>query len=185
MLILASRSPRRKELLSLLTEDFTVRPAEGEENADPRLSPDRYVTALSEAKAREIARSAPNAPVLGADTVVAFGGEILGKPRDRADAVRMLSLLSGNTHSVYTGVTVLVNGEAHSFAEETRVTFFPLTAEEIERYTDSGEPFDKAGAYGIQGKGALLVERIEGDYYNVMGLPVGRLSRLLRELRIL
>lgn len=185
MLILASRSPRRKELLSLLTEDFIVRPAEDEENADPRLSPDRFVSALSEAKAREISLTDPDVPVLGADTVVAFGGKILGKPKDRADALRMLSLLSGNTHSVYTGVTVLLNGKAHTFAEETKVTFFPLTAEEIERYTDSGEPFDKAGAYGIQGKGALLVERIEGDYYNVMGLPVGRLYHLLRELRLL
>lgn len=185
MLILASRSPRRKELLSLITEDFSVRPAEGEEIADPRLSPDRYVMALSEAKAREIASAAPNETVIGADTVVVFGNEILGKPKDTADAVRMLALLSGNTHSVFTGVTVIANDEIHSFAEETKVTFFPLSDEEIERYAESGEPLDKAGAYGIQGSGALLVQGIEGDYYNVMGLPAGRLYRFLKEFALI
>ncbi|MCM1333874.1 MAG: Maf family protein [Bacteroides sp.] len=183
MLILASRSPRRRELLTLITDQFTVRPAEGDEIADPSLSPARFVTELSAAKAREISADAPDDVVIGADTVVAFGKEILGKPRDTADAIRMLTLLSGKTHSVFTGVTVIKNGEAHSFAEETRVTFFPLTDEEIGRYAESGEPLDKAGAYGIQGAGALLVRGIEGDYYNVMGLPVGRLYRLLKELK--
>lgn len=185
MLILASRSPRRKELLSLITENFTVRPAEGDENADPRLPPDRYVTALSEAKASEIAAAMPEEPVIGADTVVVFGKNILGKPKDTTDAVRMLTLLSGNTHSVFTGVTIFAGGRTQSFAEETRVTFFPLSDEEIRRYAESGEPLDKAGAYGIQGKGALLVRGIEGDYYNVMGLPVGRLYRSLKDFGLI
>lgn len=185
MLILASRSPRRKELLALVTDQFIVRPAEGEEIADPRLSAARFVTALSEAKAREISANAPSDAVIGADTVVSFGKEILGKPRDTADAIRMLTLLSGKTHSVFTGVTVIANGNARSFTEETRVTFFPLTDGEIKRYAESGEPLDKAGAYGIQGAGALLVRGIEGDYYNVMGLPVGRLYRLLKELKLI
>lgn len=184
-MILASRSPRRKELLSFITGNFSVRPAEGEEIADPRLSPERYVIALSETKAREIASDAPNETVIGADTVVVFKEEILGKPKDTADAVRMLTLLSGNTHSVFTGVTVIANGKAHSFAEETKVTFFPLSAEEIVRYAESGEPLDKAGAYGIQGSGSLLVRGIEGDYYNVMGLPVGRLYHFLKEFGLI
>lgn len=185
MLILASKSPRRKELLSLITTDFEIIPAAGEENADPALSPDMFVRKLAEQKALEIAASHPDDTVIGSDTVVAINGEILGKPKDKADAIRMLSLLSGTSHSVFTGVAVIKNGETHSFTEETKVRFFPLTEKEIEDYTASGEPFDKAGAYGIQDKGALLVEGIDGDYYNVMGLPTGRLYRLMKELEII
>ncbi len=182
MLILASKSPRRKELLSLITTDFEIIPAEGEENADPTLSPEKFVEALAVAKAQEIAALHPDDIVIGSDTVVAINGEILGKPKDKEDAFRMLSLISGTRHSVFTGAAVIKNGKIHSFTEETKVKFFPLDEFEIERYIATGEPFDKAGAYGIQDLGALLVEGIEGDYYNVMGLPVGRLFRLMKEI---
>lgn len=185
MLILASKSPRRKELLSLITTDFKIIPAVGEENADPALSPDMFVRALAEQKALEIAASHPDDTVIGSDTVVAINGEILGKPKDEDDAFRMLALLSGTSHSVFTGVAVIKNGEIHSFTEETKVKFFPVTMEEIKDYIATGEPFDKAGAYGIQELGALLVEGIDGDYYNVMGLPAGRLYRLMKKLEII
>ncbi len=182
MLILASKSPRRKELLSLITTDFDIIPAVGEENADPALSPDKFVESLAIAKAEEIAASHPDDTVIGSDTVVAINGEILGKPKDEADAYRMLSLISGTNHSVFTGAAVIKNGKIHSFTEETKVKFFDLSEQEITDYIATGEPFDKAGAYGIQDLGALLVEGIDGDYYNVMGLPVGRLYRLLKEI---
>ncbi len=185
MLILASKSPRRKELLSLITTDFEIIPAVGEENADPSLSPDMFVQELAKQKALEIAATHPDDVVIGSDTVVAAQGEILGKPKDKADAIRMLTMLSGTSHSVFTGVAVIKNGKIHSFTEETKVKFFPLSQKEIEDYTATGEPFDKAGAYGIQDLGALLVEGIDGDYYNVMGLPAGRLYRLMKSLEII
>lgn len=185
MLILASKSPRRKELLSLITTDFEIIPAVGEENADPSLPPEEFVRELAAAKASEIAKAHPNDVIIGSDTVVAINGEILGKPKDKDDAFRMLSLISGTKHSVFSGVAVIKDGRLHSFTEETKVKFFELDKDEIERYIATGEPFDKAGAYGIQDYGALLVEGIEGDYYNVMGLPTGRLYRLMRELEIL
>jgi len=185
MLILASKSPRRKELLSLITSDFEIIPAQNDEIADPSLSPDKFVAALATEKAEEIAALYPEDVVIGSDTVVSAKGEILGKPKDKADAFRMLSLLSGTEHSVFTGVAVIKNGEIHCFTEETKVKFFDLDEYEIEQYIATGEPFDKAGAYGIQDLGALLVEGISGDYYNVMGLPAGRLSRLLKELKII
>lgn len=185
MLILASKSPRRKELLSIITTEFEIIPAVGEENADPALSPDMFVQELAKQKALEIAASHPDDIVIGSDTVVAAKGEILGKPKDKDDAFRMLSLLSGTSHSVFTGVAVVKNGGIHSFTEETKVKFFPLTEKEIDDYIATGEPFDKAGAYGIQDLGALLVEGIDGDYYNVMGLPTGRLYRLMKKLEII
>ena len=185
MLILASKSPRRKELLSLITSDFDIIPAVGEENADKALPPEKFVQVLAEEKAKEVHSSHPDDIIIGSDTVVAAEGEILGKPKDGDDAFRMLKLLSGTRHSVFTGVAVIKNGKIHSFTEETKVKFFDLDDAEIQSYIDTGEPFDKAGAYGIQDKGALLVERIEGDYYNVMGLPTGRLYRLLKELEII
>lgn len=185
MIILASKSPRRKELLSLITRDFTIEPAAGEEKADENLSPDLYVSALAENKAKEISAFHPDDTVIGADTIVAAKGEILGKPRYAEDAKRMLTLLSGTEHSVYTGVCVISKGEVYTFCEETTVRFFELSEEEIDDYIATGEPFDKAGAYGIQDYGALLVEGIEGDYYNVMGLPVGKLNRVLKEMNII
>ena len=185
-IILASQSPRRRELLYQMgLTQFTIRPALGEEIADPGLTPALLVEALSCQKAEEVAgRSDPGDLIIAADTVVALDGAVLGKPADEEEAFRMLSLLSGNRHQVYTGLTVLRGEQAFSVWEETAVTFRSLTGEEIERYIATGEPMDKAGAYGIQGYGALLIEGITGDYYNVMGLPVCRLGRILSELGV-
>ena len=180
MLILASKSTRRKELLSLITRDFEIIPAVGEERADKSLPPSEYVTELARHKAEEVACSHHGDIVIGADTVVVTGNEILGKPKDEADAKRMLMLLSGREHSVYTGVCIISKDENVSFCEETKVRFFKLSEHETDEYIATGEPFDKAGAYGIQELGALLVSGITGDYYNVMGLPVGRLARELK-----
>ena len=180
-LILASQSPRRRELLGQMgLTDFIIRPALGEERADPNLSPDRLVEALSAHKGLEVAAASdPGDLVIAADTVVAVDGQVLGKPRDRADALRMLAALSGRAHTVYTGVTLCRDGEVLTQHEATQVRFRTLTPAEMEAYVDTGEPMDKAGAYGIQGYGALLVEGIEGDYSNVVGLPVCRLGRML------
>ncbi len=180
-MILASKSPRRYELLKLISEDFRVISATGEEVVPEGLSPAEVVQHLARQKAREVAASHRGEVIVAADTVVAIDGEILGKPRDEAHAVEMLRLLSGRTHTVYTGVCVIFeNGAEKSFTEGTDVEFYPLTEREIADYVATGEPMDKAGAYGIQERGALLVKRIDGDYYTVMGLPVGRLSRVLR-----
>lgn len=184
-MILASQSPRRRELLALITPDFEVIPAQGEEKLPAKISPDEAVLLLSQQKAAEVsARKFPSGDVtdtiIAADTVVAIDGDILGKPHSRENAVEMLRRLSGRKHSVFTGVTVITPDRTISFAEETAVEFFPLTESEIEAYVDTGDPMDKAGAYGIQGRGALLVKRIEGDYYNVMGLPVGGLYRRIK-----
>lgn len=182
-LILASASPRRRELLSLITNHFTVIPAQGEETADTTLPPHILVQQLAGQKAAEVAASHPADVIIGADTLVFCSTEIMGKPADQTDAKRMLTLLSGKTHTVITAVAIAQNGAVTNvFAEETKVEFFPLTDEEIAAYIATGEPMDKAGAYGIQDKGALLVKGIAGDYYNVMGLPVGRLYRELKPI---
>ena len=182
MLVLASKSPRRKELLSIITPDFQIIPAVGEERADKSLPPGEYVTELAKHKALEVAETRRSDIVIGADTVVAAEGQILGKPKDAQYAKQMLTLLSGKEHSVFTGVCIISESKNVCFCEETKVRFFELTEKEIEDYISTGEPFDKAGAYGIQGIGALLVSGITGDYYNVMGLPVGKLARELRKL---
>lgn len=179
-LILASASPRRNELLRLITEDFTVIPAMSEERADEALPPAERVEQLARQKAEEISGKYPEDIVIGADTTVFCDGAALGKPKDAADAKRMLLMLSGREHSVITAVAFAQKGQTvRAFSEETKVEFYPLSDEEIDGYIKSGEPMDKAGAYGIQGKGALLVKGIAGDYYNVMGLPVGRVFREL------
>lgn len=180
-LVLASASPRRKELMRLITPAFDIRPSSFDESGICASSPAELVALLAEGKAAAVP-SAPDETVIGCDTVVAADGEVLGKPKDTADAVRMMRLLSGCTHSVYTGVCVLHKGEKYSLTEETKVTFFSLTEEEIAAYVATDEPYDKAGAYGIQGKAALFVEKIEGDYNNVVGFPVAKLNRLLKEL---
>lgn len=179
-MILASQSPRRRELLSLIAADFKVIPAKGEEILPEGISPSEAVLLLSRQKAAEIYREYKNEIIIASDTVVAIDGKILGKPVDEADAVVMLKMLSGRTHNVFTGVCIISSdGTENSFAEETTVEFWQLSDDFIEEYVKSGEPMDKAGAYGIQGSGALLVKSINGDYYNVMGLPVGRLYREL------
>ena len=184
-IILASGSPRRRELMGLFTGfETAVRPARGEEKPHPELSPEELVRELSRAKAAEVAAQLPDDTVLGADTVVVCGGTVLGKPRDEADAARMLRLLSGREHEVLTGVTLIGGGSVQSMCEKTRVCFRSLTDGEISAYIATGEPADKAGAYGIQGRGALFIERIEGDYYNVMGLPVCRVGEMLKELGV-
>lgn len=179
-LILASGSPRRKELLAFITPDFEIRVSDAEEKVDPSLSPADTVKSLAEQKAAAVEPTLTDGDILiSADTVVYINGGILGKPHSREEAFTMLSALSGSKHTVYTGVCIS-NGKKHvTFAEHTVVEFFKLSEEEINAYIDSGEPFDKAGAYGIQGKGALLVKGLEGDFYNVMGFPVARVNREL------
>ncbi len=183
-LILASASPRRRELMGHLGLPFSVVPAAGPETPPPGADAGETARALSEAKAREVAGTYPDAVVIGADTVVEIDGEILGKPRDEADAKRMLRLLSGREHRVYTGVTVIAGGEMESVWERTRVFFRPMTEAEIASYTATGEPLDKAGAYGYQGRASLYVERIDGDYFNVVGLPLCRLGTMLEKLGV-
>lgn len=180
-IVLASQSPRRQELLKGMgLAPFVVRPAQGEETAQPGLSPQALVEALSAQKAAEVAGcSAPQDLIVAADTVVAVGDQVLGKPRSRHQAQQMLQTLSGRSHMVYTGVTVRQGDRILTGHQGTQVIFRTLTQGEIESYVATGEPMDKAGAYGIQGLGALLVEEIQGDYFNVVGLPVGLLHRML------
>ena len=189
--ILASQSPRRKELLSRVVSDFDVRVSHVEEVVPAGLQPQEVVMHLAKIKAEAVARElgleqpAQRFAVIGADTVVALDYQIMGKPKDRADCVRMLSALSGREHAVYTGVAVVVDGPTESFYERTAVRFLQLSDEEINWYASLDEPYDKAGAYGIQGYGSLLVEGICGDYFNVMGLPVASLRRRLLSLGVL
>lgn len=185
-IILASQSPRRRQLLEQVGfTDFLIRPAQGEELADPNLDPGGLVEALSRQKALEISASAdPEDLIIAADTVVAVDGQVLGKPHSIQQAHEMLSALSGREHTVYTGVTVCRGGQILTQHEATTVRFRPLTAQEIDAYIATGEPMDKAGSYGIQGRGALLVEGISGDYFNVVGLPVCWLGRMLTQFGV-
>lgn len=179
-IVLASASPRRKELISLITESVEIRPAECDETLPDGIGAKEAVEYLSKIKndaAKSI--SAHDELIISADTVVAVRNEILGKPADKEDARRMIKLLSGRTHQVYTGVTISYKENTVTFSEKTDVSFFDLTDDEIESYVSSSEPYDKAGAYGIQGKASLLVSGINGDYFNVVGLPVARLNREL------
>ena len=186
---LASASPRRKELLAQIGAECEVVPAAGEERIGSKV-PEQVVLELAKQKAKEVAARFSQEPgrlaVLGADTVVAFGGQILGKPKDKADAARMLKTLSGNTHSVFTGVAVVLLAnkqveEVFSFYEETKVTMYPMSDKQIEAYIGTGEPMDKAGAYAIQGKCAVYIEKIAGDYNNVVGLPVAAIYQKLEK----
>lgn len=163
-----------------------VIPARGEEQPHPELTPDALVRELSRAKAAEVAGryAGPEDAVIGADTVVALDGAVLGKPKSTEDAARMLRSLSGRDHTVYTGITVLRGNTALSHTEATRVWFRPLEDGEIARYIATGEPMDKAGAYGAQGYASLFVERLEGDFFNVMGLPLCALGKLLKQMDV-
>ena len=179
--ILASQSPRRKELMGLFHIPFTVRVSDADEPMDPNLSAADAVAAVSRRKAEAVPRNADDL-VIAADTIVVCCGEILGKPKDTADARRMLQLLSGRDHQVMTGMTLLRGDQSRTVTEITDIHFRELSNREIDVYIRTGEPMDKAGSYGIQGGAALFAEKLVGDYYNVMGLPVCRLSQLLREL---
>lgn len=186
-IILASKSPRRRELLSQMgLTDFLIIPAAGEENADPSLTPPQLAEALALHKAREVYRNhaAPGDLVIGADTIVVLDNHVLGKPRDAGHALEMLTALSGRAHHVCTGVAVLRDGAELVDHEDTEVHFRTLTRQEMLRYIATGEPMDKAGAYGIQGRGALFIPRIHGDYSNVVGLPLCRLGQMLEQLGI-
>jgi len=179
-IILASTSPRRRELMDLMGLRYEILAPEGEEVFDPALSPQNLVQHLARQKGENVAaRTDGDALVIAADTVVALGSRILGKPRDRTDAIAMLASLSGRVHSVFTGVCMFGQGKIVVDSEETLVHMRPLSEAEIAAYVDSGEPMDKAGAYGIQGRASLFIPRIEGDYFNVMGFPVCRIGQML------
>ena len=178
-LILASQSPRRKELLGLFHIPFTVRVADIDETMDAGKDPADEVARVSRAKALAVPRNNGDV-VIAADTIVVLDGKVLGKPTDNTHATAMLTALSGRDHQVMTGVTVLQGQTCLTHTEITDVHFRPLSRQEIENYIATGEPMDKAGAYGIQGGAALFVEKLQGDYYNVMGLPVCRLLLMLR-----
>jgi septum formation protein len=180
-LILASQSPRRRELLGLFGIPFAVQVADIDETMDLQKAAFDEVARVSRCKALAIARD-PEDVVIAADTIVVVEGQILGKPRDQEDAFRMLRQLSGRDHQVMTGVCVLRGEEERIFTEVTDLHFRDLTDSEIRRYIATGDPMDKAGSYGIQGGAALFCEKMAGDYYNVMGLPVCRLGQVLKEL---
>ncbi|PPA71547.1 Maf family protein [Jeotgalibacillus proteolyticus] len=179
-IILASASPRRKELLSYLNLPFTIYPSPFEETFSPSDDPCTVVTKLAKGKAVEVAKQFPQSIVIGSDTIVA-GSKILGKPKNEEEAVSMLKELSGSTHSVWTAVSIISPERIKTFAEQVEVTFWPLSEEEIQAYVKTSDPYDKAGGYGIQSGGSLFVKQIVGDYYAVMGLPISRLNRELRD----
>lgn len=173
-IILASASPRRKEILELADLKFDIMPSDAQE-ITTKTAPNEVVMELASIKAKDIyKKSEKQSMIVGADTVVAYQGQILGKPTDEADAKRMLTMLSGQTHEVYTGVCVIEDGKTKTFYEETKVTFYEISDEQIDHYINTGEPMDKAGSYGIQGKAAVFIKGIEGDYYNVVGFPIAR-----------
>jgi septum formation protein len=178
-IVLASASPRRQELLRQVGLTFRIIPSMVDERVTTPMTPAELVEYLALSKARDVASRVPDALVIGADTIVVVDGQVLGKPKDRADAIGMLQRLSGRTHQVLTGVA-LVQGDRQMVAHEvTQVHFRPLEQGEIERYVDSGEPMDKAGAYAIQGRASAMIRGIEGDYFNVVGLPLCRTVQML------
>lgn len=180
VLVLASSSPRRRELLANAGIRFDVQPAHIDETQHPGEAPNAYAARLAREKARAIAALRPKDAVLGADTIVLVDGRVLGKPSDAADAVRMLRQLSGRSHEVRTAVCLVANGTICEHVETTCVRFNELSGEEIEAYVNTGEPMDKAGAYAIQGGASRWIPNIEGDYFNVVGLPVAAVWRLLK-----
>lgn len=180
--ILASASPRRRELLAQAIPSFEVHVPQVEEDIDPQWDAPQAARVLAQKKAAAAAADFPHDCVIAADTIVEIDGLLLGKPHDTDDAARMLRMLSGREHRVVTGVCIMQGPRKRIFSQETLVRFYPLRGDEIEAYVRTGEPMDKAGAYGIQGKGALLVEGITGDYLNVVGLPLAKLMRELLSL---
>ena len=180
--ILASASPRRRDLLTMIGITHEVIPADVDETYGAGEVPRAHAERLAREKASVLAARAPDAVIIAADTIVVVDGDVLGKPRDAEEAARMLRRLAGRTHTVFTAVAVASGAKILSGVEEVGVTFRPLDDATITSYVATGEPMDKAGAYGIQGYGAAIVERIDGDYFAVMGLAIGRMLALLREL---
>ncbi len=182
--ILASASPRRKEILSGAGFSFDIIPSDADETVKDNLSPQDTVKELAKRKAQDVSEKYPHRVVFGCDTVVAIGDRILGKPENKEDAFNMLKMLSGKTHRVSTGVCIISGDKTVCFSDTTEVTFYVLSDETIRSYISTGECSDKAGAYGIQGYGSVLVKEIKGDYFSVMGLPVSRAARALGEFGI-
>lgn len=184
-IILASASPNRKELLERIGLPFSVVVSHVAENVSPLMPTDEYVKALARQKAESVAADYPEACVIGADTVVDLGGTILGKPHTPENARAYLSAMQGREHLVYTGVAVTVHGKTAVDVEKTSVTFAPMSEEEISWYVATGDPLEKAGAYGIQGPAGLFVSAIDGDYFNIVGLPIRLLYKMLRKAGVL
>ena len=180
--VLASSSPRRQELLKLITKDFHCVSPAIDETAPANTEPVEIPCYLAEKKARKVAGDFPGACVIGCDTAVILEGCIFGKPANEKQAKQVLQQLSGKVHTVVTGCCMISHGNAKTFSETTQVEFYPLSNRDICAYIQTGEPFDKAGAYGIQGYGALFVKKINGDFYNVVGFPVARIKRELQNL---
>jgi septum formation protein len=185
-IILASASSRRKELLEKIGLTFSIDPSNSDESPPVDFKPEGMAKAISLEKALKVASKYPDAIIIAADTFGVFRGKIIGKPNTAKDAERILSMLNGKSHRVITGYTILdtSNKQVTTHSVETRVYFKKLTPQEIDNYVNSGEPLDKAGAYGIQGLGSLIVEKISGDYYNVMGLPISALAESLKKFKI-
>lgn len=179
--ILASASPRRQELLKLIFDNFTIIPADVDESVSENIPVHKRPELIAEKKAAAIAKSYPDSLIIGCDTAVISGNRMLGKPKDKADAVEMLRLLSGKTHEVITGCSLFLGEKKLNFSVTTEVVFYDLTDEEINLYTSGDEWADKAGAYGIQGQAGLFVKEIHGDYNNVVGLPCAELNRRIKE----
>lgn len=181
-IILASSSPRRRELLQTAGLEFEIHVKDVDESVPEGTPPEEAAKMTAAKKAAAVADEFRNEIVIGADTIVVADGRILGKPKDEADAANMLKMLSGIEHEVITGVCIICDGMSHNFVQISKVKFYDLSEEEILSYVASGEPMDKAGSYGIQGLGCTLVERIEGDYFNIVGLPVAAVYRKIKEL---
>jgi len=182
-LILASQSQRRRELFQLIGLEYTCIPSDADENV-PFTEPGEFVEQLALRKAEAVKKNHPGSCVVGSDTVVWLDDEIIGKPHDREDAYRILRKLSGRTHTVYTGIAVLTDGSVQLCHETTRVTFEDLSDELIWDYIDTGDPMDKAGSYGVQGLGAVLVKKVEGCYFTVIGMSIPKLCEMLRNVGI-
>ncbi|MBE9388284.1 Maf family protein [Vagococcus salmoninarum] len=182
-IILASQSPRRKELLGKIVKKFQTMPAEIDESVVGEVSPEEYVLDMAQKKAQLICKRNPDNLVIGSDTIVAVGNEILGKPANDAEAFAMLRKLSGSSHLVHTSVYMMNPNQIEQQVVSAEVTFFDLTDEEINEYLATGEHLDKAGAYGIQGQGSLLVEKITGDYFAIVGFPVAQVKRMLAKFK--
>lgn len=183
-LILASSSPRRQELLTQVNIPYTIRKADTDESQITTNDPVKKVTQLATLKGQETSILHVDDVILSADTVVSYQNDIFGKPKDKQDAIRMLSSLSGSTHTVYTGVMIRSMDQSVSFVEKANVKFWPLTNSEIDWYVSTEEPYDKAGAYGIQAIGAMFVKKITGDYFTIMGLPISRVCQELKQFSI-